>query len=74
MNGSLQRRKSYRPISIDILEEDSVPVLNLHNNWEEYLGSLNKKRRRKQTNKTGQDLKITIPILSQVFINSGFVK
>ena len=32
-------------MKIDILEEDSVPVLNLHNNWEEYLGSLNKKRR-----------------------------
>ena len=32
-------------IKIDILEEDSAPILNLNNNWEEYLGSLNKKRR-----------------------------
>ena len=32
-------------MEINIIEEDNIPVLNLKNNWEEYLGSLNKKRR-----------------------------
>ena len=32
-------------IQINIIEEDCIPVLNLKNSWEEYLDSLNKKRR-----------------------------